>query len=152
MLRTFVTIAALAFSGFAQAQVAAIDPAAILPEVQPVVTQCEIVAASRDGASSGLCIGATQSMFNGLAKADPAVIDQKATDLVTAIAPLTQTDPACDERDDEIARAIRLASTYVSTPDQLKAFIDIAETIETCTINETSFVTVAPEGEAGSPA
>lgn len=152
MLRSIIILAAAAFStaGFAQEQ-AAVDPTVPLPSVTDVVGQCEIVAADAGGAASasGLCLTATESFLAALEGRDPAVIDQSLTDLVVAIAPLVQDD-VCNEADEEVAQAIRLASTMASTPEQIAQLADIADTVAAC--EGTTAAVEAPEGDPASAA
>jgi hypothetical protein len=149
-MRKFVialAVAAAAAPAFAQST-AVVDPAAPVPgiSVQQVVAQCELVAADSGTSASGQCVGSTQTFLDGLAAAEPAVRDQNITDLVVAIAPLVQDD-VCNAADEEVAQAIRLASTKASDPEQVKRLIEIADTVEAC----TSSATAAIEPEAPEP-
>jgi len=158
-MRKFVlafALAAAAAPAFAQAT-AVVDPTATTPaavlSMQQVVTQCELVAADSggDASPSGQCLSSTQTFLDGLAGAEPAVVDQNITDLVVAIAPLVQDD-ICNAADEEIAQAIRLASTKASDPEQVSRLVAIAETVEACAASETAAIEPEPEVPAATPA
>lgn len=130
---SFVLFAMMAGSAVAQ-DVAAVDPTVGLPGIQPVVGQCEIVAAAPETGdpTDGICIGATRSFVAGLAGLPVTEADQSIANLVLALAPLAQNDATCNAFDDEIAEAIRFAGASASTPEQLAQLNEIAQTIDDC--------------------
>ncbi len=156
-MRKFIfafAIAAAAVPALAQ-ETAVVDPSAATPalSVQQVVTQCELVAADSGGGTSvsGVCLSSTQTFLDGLAGAEPAVLDQNITDLVVAIAPLVEDD-ICNAADEEIAQAVRLASTKASDPEQVGRLVAIAETVEACTNAATAAIEPEPEVPVARPA
>jgi hypothetical protein len=134
--------------------IAAVDPTGPVTDIPGVVKNCELVAGAVDDTSfKGICIGATQKYLDGLVGQDPAAIDQNITDLVLALAPLAQNDEACNALDDEVAQAIRLASTRASTPDQVARLVEIADTIAACDAGTTAAIgDLPPGGDPASPA
>lgn len=148
MFRAAVVTIALAFVSTASAQeTAALDPTATTPaaiNIPDVVKQCELVAAAEEGSTgiAGACVGSTQTFIDGLTGRDSASVDQAITDLVVAIAPLVQ-DETCNWADEEIAQAIRLASTKASTPEQIAQLAEIADTVAAC--DNASTAEIAPE-------
>ncbi len=126
------------------------DPSAPIPAIQPVVGQCEIVAADpeRADAAAGICVTATQSFIAALQGRTPAESDQAIADLVLALAPLSQQDETCDVFDDEIAAAIRLAASASSDPEQATRLTEIAQTIDECEAGSTAAIGGPAIGDA----
>lgn len=126
-----------AFPGYA-----AIDPDVATSDLSAVVNQCALVAAAveDDGSNphEGECLKSTGSFLTGLSALDatPGALDQYVTDLVLALAPLAQGDEVCNAFDDEIARAIELASGYASEAQRLQ-LVRIGQTIGSCSDDDT---------------
>lgn len=139
-------IALAALPAFAQdtANVEAPGSVAAL-DVPYVVGQCELVAGQSEDSNSydGACISATQAFLDGLV-GDPADVDASITNLVVAIAPLVQ-DETCNNADEEIAQAIRLASTRASDPEQVTRLIEIADTVAACVETDTAAIEAEPD-------
>ena len=132
----------MASSAFAQ-DMAAVDPAAGLPSIEPVKGQCEIVAAAPEPGdpTDGMCLAATQTFLTGLSGLPAASSDQSITNLVLALAPLAQDDGICNSVDDEIAAAIRLAAGSSSTPEQQLQLAEIADTVaDDCATGATAAI------------
>lgn len=152
-----LTLACLLIAG-GMAQVlgqdtALVDPAAAVaaPDIPAVVTQCQLVAAGDDddNSNSGLCLNATQSFLDGLAGGAPDAVDQQIAELVVALVPLVSDDNQCNAADDEVARAVTLASTYSSSPEQAQQLVDIADTVAACDGGATA--AVLPDAPEASP-
>ncbi len=139
-------LAAIAFCQPVMAQEqASVDPSGVVPAIEGPVGQCELVASENgEGPNSGACISATQGLLGALEGLDPATSDQTITDFVVAIVPLVQND-VCDQADDEIAEAIRLAAAQSSSPDQVGRLLEIADTIAACEVSETAEIVPDPE-------
>lgn len=135
-------------------ETALVDPDAALPQIQPVVGQCEIVATDPQGGdpAAGVCITATRGYLSALKGRDPAEADQAIADLVLALAPLAQLSESCDVFDDEVAAAIREAAALSSSPDQQGRLLEISQTIDDCALDATAEVPEVDEGAALSPA
>ena len=143
MMKSLLTAAAILglISSAAVAQSTALaDPNAPLPLIAPVYDNCVIVSGEPDRAdvANGICISSTRTYVGDLKGRDPAVIDQAIADLVLQIAPLAQNDQACNAFDDEVAEAIRYASGFVSTPEQIQQLVEIAQTISDCAQGQTA--------------
>jgi hypothetical protein len=124
---------------------ASVDPSGAIPTIDGPVRQCEIVASEDgQGPNAGTCIAATQQLLDALDGVEPAASDQTIADFVVAIVPLVQDD-VCDEADDEVARAIRLAAAESSSPDQVGRLLEIADTVAACEGSETAEIVPDPD-------
>ena len=138
MKRILISAAAvLVLSG---AAFSAVDPSARTPSV--VVGNCQLVADTRTdnpNANEGKCIGSTQDFVNGLKAAvlSPTDSDQQLIDLVTKLVPLVADDTKCDAFDDEVARAIKLASDNVTAADKKAQLVEISKTVAACQGGQT---------------
>lgn len=146
----------VASSAFGQ-DVAAVDPNATLPSIEPVMEPCRVVAADPESGdpAGGICVGATRTFLTGLDGLAVAESDQAITNLVVALTPLAQEDGVCNELDDEIAAAIRLASAAASTEAQQLQLAEIAQTItDDCATGTTAAVPtpLVDNGDTLSPA
>jgi hypothetical protein len=137
-------------------EVANVNPDMSIADIPGVVKQCQIVADAEkagDNSPRGKCIGATQSFLDALKAVNPALsdddFDQRIADLVVALVPLAQQDEACNAVDDEVARAIKLASTYSRTKEQTDQLVSISETVAACTADQTAAI---PSAIPASPA
>jgi hypothetical protein len=130
MKKYLVLAALMGLSTSAYAQTASVDSSG----VGGVVRQCEIV--SRTNSQLGTCVGSTGSFLDGVGA---AALEDTVADLVLQLVPLAIDDPACDEIDDEIARAIRLAATY-SSGDQAARLLEIADAVDNCDDSLTAAV------------
>jgi hypothetical protein len=118
----------------------AVDPT--VPTPTAVVSKCELVASTQKGKeneNAGICIGATQDFIGALKTAglSTADFDQQLVDLVVKLAPLAATDKLCDGFDDEVARAILLASENITNGDQKAQLIEISKTVAACQPGDT---------------
>ena len=52
--------------------------------------------------------------------------------------PIARDDEGCDELDDEIARAIALASSFAKTEEQRAQIASISETVAACDYGDTA--------------
>jgi hypothetical protein len=143
MKRVVITAAVLlTMSGTA---FSAIDPNVSTPSLTSVVSTCERVAETQRGRGSeenplqGQCIGATQDFISGLQAAliAPSDFDEQLVTLVSKLVPLVELDETCDAFDDEVARAIQLASQNIRGTDETalsrKAqLLEISNTIASC--------------------
>lgn len=115
-----------------------------------VVDVCRVVASTEtpDGnVNRGECINATEIFLESI-KADQSTQDQQIADLIVLLVPLTQEDLECDGLDDEVARAILLASTYSSTEEQKLQLVQLSDTVAACVDTGTAAI---PEGVDASP-
>jgi hypothetical protein len=132
--RHFLTIAVLSLATGAFAQdVANTGPAstASIPSFDPVVGQCETVATTPEIAdpASGICVTATREFVASLSGLPAEAVQQQLADLVVALAVLPEGGAQCETFDDEIAEAIRIASTATTDPEQAAQFNEIAQTV-----------------------
>jgi hypothetical protein len=120
----------------------AVNPAVPTPSAASVVTKCEEVASAQKGSENphaGQCIGATEDFIAALKRAGITAIDldQQLIDLVTRLAPLAANDESCNAFDDEVARAIKLASDNIVGTDDLAVarraqLAEISATVASC--------------------
>lgn len=144
----------VSFPSMAQT-VAAIDPSAATPSIDPAVGACDYVAKNPEIADpiSGQCVTATGAYIASLSGLPPAEAEQALADLVVALAPMAQAaGPTCDKFDDEIAAAIRMAATASPNPEQVSSLNEIADTVADCSYDSTAAIAepVIPV-EPGSP-
>jgi hypothetical protein len=142
MHRIALAVALVAVSGMpVAAQTTASLGSGALPEIQPVVQQCQIIAdnPAQSDPVEGVCIGATTQFLSALPPGPPAAVDARITDLVVALVPLVEQH-ACGKFDWEIAAAIKLASSYVSTDEQKNALLEISTTVGDCSLGKTAAV------------
>lgn len=114
---------------------------AAAPGVDIVVSSCQVVAASASSdpnASQGECLAATEGLLSSLGTSSlgAAEQDEAIVDLVYALVPLTQEDQVCNGFDAEVAQAIKLASSAVSTPEQAAQLVQIGDTVAACTCEQ----------------
>lgn len=130
--------------GMATAAFAQDASIALPPELQFTYGEC--VKVSEDPAiadiENGICVTATRALMVSLVPAPPSdERDQKLTDLVIALAELPRPlRQQCEEYEDEIAEAIRIASTTTGNPDQAARFLEIADTLESCQSIQTAAI------------
>jgi hypothetical protein len=133
----FVGIIVTASAAFAQT-------APLSPSQQSVVDACSAAVGSQGTASTpganSACLAATQAYLDALKSSVPAdVLNQNVTDLVVKLSAIAQADPKCDTYDDEVAKAINLASNY-TTGDQQVQIRQISVTIAQCLKQTTAAI------------
>lgn len=122
---------------------AGIVTAAAPLDTAPVYDQCKIVSddppiADRE---SGLCVTATRAFIAGITQ-PTAASDEVITDLVVKLAELPWVvEDQCDEYDDEIPEAIRIASTALIDGKQAERLLEVADTmVEQCGTEGTASI------------
>lgn len=130
-----------AVDGASVATIAPVPPT-VAPLVQPVLSQCAL----QD--PQGTCIGSSSVYLTSLSAANLAAVDysQNLSDFVIALTALAQSDTECNVADDEVSQAIRLAASQALDEAQRQQFIQIADTISSCSDFQTAAI------DAASPA
>jgi hypothetical protein len=134
MKRFVISVAALmTLSGAAWA---AVDANA--PTPSGVVTTCETVSTQKT--PNGQCVTATQNFLGELKSASlsPSSTDDSIVDLVDKLGKIALTRHVCDDANNEVAQAIKLAVGEVTDPDKKKAVTEIGDTIQACQFGQTS--------------
>lgn len=144
---SFAVTVLLSGGSFAQTT-AMVDPSVATPlAAASVFDPCKTVSENPAiaDAKSGICVTAAVNLVGSLEGMSPADADQLIADTVALIAPLPteQANAACDGFDEEIAAAVRILAARASTPDQVAAINEIANTIASCTPGETAAITPA---------
>jgi hypothetical protein len=163
MHRSVLTLAflPLLMSGVFAQDVANVGPVstAALPSFDPVVGRCEEVSQNPEIADreSGICVTATRAYIASLSGLSPSAVDQKLADLVIELAVLPVGGVQCEEFDDEIAEAIRIASTASADSEQRAQFLEIAATVidqcgagRTAAIASTTPIFTSPDNNSSS--
>lgn len=139
-------LAAISFPALAQ-DTAAVDPNVPTPDLGPVVSACQTVAAAPELSSpNGPCISATRAFLGALPTPSPAA-DLEIQGLVVELLELSQLFPTCDTFDDELAAAIREAAAAMSDPDLRAQFLDAATSIDDCVV--TNLGAIDATGSSG---
>lgn len=141
MKRIFFGLVLLA--GASPVAYGAVDPNVATPEIQAVVGKCQLVASTEKtdpNPNAGVCVSSTQAYLDTLKAGNlaPDALDQQIANLVVALVPLAQAEPTCDAFDDEVARAILLASDYSQTAEQKAQLKTISDTVAKCQFDSTS--------------
>jgi hypothetical protein len=115
-----------------------VDTSNASPGLKTVIESCEHVAGMDE--PDGSCIAATQTFLETLKKkpATTSDLDQSASDVVLALVPIAQEKKTCSKFNDEVARAVQVASGYVSTKEQADQFAQISAQIGSCSCNGTT--------------
>ena len=124
---------------------AAVDPEVSVLDLNGVVANCELVAETQKedpNPNAGKCVGATQVFLDAAKASSPTgdALDQIIADLIDKLVPLATEDESCNELDDEVARAIRLASSYATTKSQQEAILGIGDSVAECGGASTSAI------------
>lgn len=129
-------LVAILFSGAAQA--------ASPLDYAPVYDQCKIVSDDPPIADmeSGLCVTATRAYVAGIPQPLNAASDEAITELVVKLAELPWvTEDECDEYEEEIPEAIRIASKALVDEKQATRLNEVADTmVEQCGTGVTASI------------
>lgn len=140
MFRVLASAAAFVATLLSAAAVQAASPL----DYAPVYDQCKIVSDDPPIADMdiGICVTATRAYVAGIPQPKNAESDEAITELVVKLAELPWvTEEQCDEFEEEIPEAIRIASAALVDDDQATRLLEVADTlVEQCGTGGTASI------------